>query len=85
MNVLRTCALIALVLFLGGCCAPDGGGFREASRARRELLRDMRQAQIDFRSDLRRARDDFRRRANEARMELRRSLRRRHEYLSDFQ
>lgn len=85
MNVLRTYALITLPLFLGGCCARDGGEYREASRARREMLHDLRDARSQYRNDLRDAREDFRRRANEARMELHRSLRRHHEYLADSQ
>ncbi len=85
MSILRVFALIALPLLLGGCCGPDGRDYREASRARREMLRDLRDARSQYRYDLRQARNDFRRRANEARIELRRSLRRHHDFDADFQ
>jgi hypothetical protein len=85
MIIPKTFALIALLLFLGGCCGPYGRDYREASRARREMLHDLRDARSQYRNDLREARDDFRRRANEARMELRRSLRRHHDFDADFQ
>ena len=83
MNSLRTFAFIGFPLLLVGCC--DGGDYREAARARHEMLRDLRQARSDYRNDLRRAQEDFRRRASEARMELRRSIRRHRDYFSDFQ
>ena len=83
MNSLRTFALIAFPLLLVGCC--DGGDYREAARARHEMLRDLRQARSDYRNDLRRAQAEFRRRAAEARMELRRAAQRHRDYFSDFQ
>jgi hypothetical protein len=85
MNVLRTYALIALPLFLGGCCAGDRGLYREESNARREMLRDLRDARSQYRNDLRVARDEFRKRANEARMELHSSVHRHHYYYPDSQ
>lgn len=85
MNTLRACALIAFSLLLGGCCTGDRGDFREVSRARREMLRDLRDARSQYRNELRDARANFRRRANEARIELRDSLRSHRYYDRDFQ
>jgi len=81
MPALRICALIAIALFLGGCCGPDGGRYREASRARRE---EFRRARNEYRTDVREAREEFRRRAYEARSAFRRSLEERHRWHSYY-